>query len=121
MKSAAMVDAVRRLGCEHRDVQLGQPAIRRHVELAHRLLVPPVFRLRECVAEVDRVRQVEAGRAVVHQVDVGADVVPNALAEIGVGPRVAPAVELDRGVPEFEALVGDLEELLGGAEVEVLA
>ena len=68
------------------------------------------------MTEVDGVRQVEAGRAVVHQVDVGSDVVAKAEAELGIRPRVAPGVELDRGVAELEALVGDVQVLLGRRE-----
>ena len=41
---------------------------------------------------------------------------PQALAEIGVAPRVTPRVELDRLEAELEALVGDLEVLLGRRE-----
>ena len=95
---------------------LGKPAIRGHAELAHRLLVPAVSGLGERVAEIDRIRQIEARGPVVHQVDVGPDVGPQALAEIGVGPRVTPRVELDRREAELEALIGDVEVLLGRRE-----
>ncbi len=38
------------------------------------------------------------------------------LAELGVGACVAPRVQLDGGIAELEALVGDVEELLDGCE-----
>ena len=93
-----------------------EPLVRGHAELADRLLVPAVARLREGTPEVDGVREVEAGGAVVHQVDVGPDVVAQPLAEVGVGACVAPGVELDRRIAELEALVGDVEELLDRRE-----
>ena len=109
--------AVGRLADEERNLcAFGEPAVCGHAELAHRLLVPAVACLRESVAEIDRIRQIESRGAVVHQVDVGPDVGPQALAEIGVAPRVTPGVELDRLEAELEALVGDLEVLLGRRE-----
>ncbi len=92
--------SVGRLPDEQRDVDpLGQPLVRGHVELAHRLLVPPVPRLRERPPEVDRIRQVERGRAVEHQVDVRNDVRADPLAEVCVGPRVPPGMQLERRIP----------------------
>ena len=100
------VAPVRGLADEERDVDaLGKPLVRGDAELADRLLVPAVIRLREGTPEVDRVGEVEAGGAVVHQVDVRPDVVAQPLAEVRVGACVAPRVELDRRIAELEALV----------------
>ena len=111
------VATVRGLADEERDVDaLGKPLVRGDAELVDRLLVPAVIRLREGMPDVDRVGEVEAGRAVIHQVDVWPHVVAQPLAELGVGARVAPRVKLDRGIAELEALVGDIEELLDRGE-----
>src|SRR5581483_3737278 len=108
---------VGRLPDEQRDLDaLCEPLVRGHVELAHRLLVPEVFRLAQRTAEVDGVGEVEGRGTVVHELDVRPHVRTHALAQLGVSPCVAPGVQLDRRVAELEALVTHLEELLDRRE-----
>ena len=111
------VDAVRGLG----DVQghahsIGEPLVGRYVELAHRLLVPEVVGLRKCVSDVNGIREVEAGRAVVHEREARADMFPNRCAQGSVTPRVTPGVEFDRRVAELYALRDDIEVLVDGGK-----
>lgn len=108
---------VRRLRDEQRHADpFTEPAVCGDAELAHRFLVPGVAGFGEGPAHVDRVGQVEAGRAVVHQRHGVADMSAQLLAQLGVRAGIAPRVELDGGVTGVQALVGDVEILLHTGE-----
>src|SRR5262249_29121668 len=111
------VGAVGGLGDQQGHVhRLAEPPVGADAELPHRLLVPEVSGVGQGAAEVDGVGEVEAGGTVVHQRHVRADVGAQRLAQRGVPAGVAPGVQLDAVVAEFQALVGHVEELLGGGE-----
>jgi hypothetical protein len=80
------------------------------------LLVPEVAGVGERVAEVDRVREIERRRAVIHERDVGPDVLPDAQTQLCVGAHIAPGVELDCGVAQLQALGDHVEVFLDGRE-----
>src|SRR5579864_575275 len=95
---------------------VGKPLVRGHVELAHRLLVPEVAGLAERATQIDGVGQVEGSRPVVHEVDVIADMCTYRLAQLGVSASISPGMELDRWIAQLEALIDDVEKLLGRCE-----
>ncbi len=66
------------------------------------------------IAEVDRVRQVESGRPVVHERVVIANVFANCGAQFCVSPSVTPRMKLERRISQFNALCGDVK-ILGNA------
>lgn len=111
------VRAVGRLGHQQRYAHdLGQPLVRGDAELPHRLLVPEVVGLGERPPQPDRVGQVEPRRTVVHQRDVGTDVLAQGQAQFRVTAGVAPRVQLDAPVAQLQALVGHVEELRDAGE-----
>ena len=72
--SGVHVGAVRGLGDVQRNAHsFGEPLVSRDVELAQRLLVPEVAGFGESVSNVDGVREIEAGRSVVHERVVAAN------------------------------------------------
>ena len=106
------VNAVRCLGdVEWHPNSLGEPLVRRDIELTHRLFVPEVIRLRQGLANVNCVDEVKTSGTVVHQWILVAHVLTKGTTERGVFTGVTPRVNFDRRVTEFDALGRNVQVL----------
>ena len=113
-----------RLRADHRNIKIcGEPSIRTHRELVHRLFVPVIAELLQLLAQPQRVAAAVAVIGVQHQRHVRSDGLAHGGAGLHVhfrigreGNRLHPGMQLDRLVATADAPLGEARIILRRGE-----